>query len=73
MKLKLKSEEKEKQITEQRLRNQERQLQDLKMVQQRSIEVNDKLMRTCHVMTKIWGKTQVLDNEATVRTRWNRY
>ena len=73
MKLKLKSEEKEKQITEQRLRDQERQLQDLKMVQQRSIEVNDKLMRTCHVMTKIWGKIQVLDNEATVRTPWNRY
>ena len=61
----LKSEEKEKQITEQRLRDQERQLQDLKMAQQRSIEVNDKLMKTCHVMTKIWGKSQVLDNEAS--------
>ena len=22
-------------------------------------------MRTCHVMTKIWGKSQVLDNEAS--------
>ena len=59
----LKSEEKEKQITEQRLRDQERQLQDLQMAQQRSIELN-KLMRTCHVMTKIWGKSQELNNEA---------
>ena len=61
----LKSEEKEKQITEQRLRDQERQLQDLKMAQQRSIELSDKLMRTCHVMTNIWGKSQVLNNEAS--------
>ena len=61
----LKSEEKEKQITEQRLRDQERQLQDLQMAQQRSIELSDKLMRTCHVMTKIWGKSQVLNNEAS--------
>ena len=61
----LKSEEKEKQITEQRLRDQERQLQDLKMAQQRSIELSDKLMRTCHEMTKIWGKSQVLNNEAS--------
>ena len=60
----LKSEEKEKQITGQRLRDQERQLQDLQMAQQRSIELNDKLMRTCHVMTKIWGKSQELNNEA---------
>ena len=60
----LKSEEKEKQITEQRLRDQERQLQDLQMAQQRSIELSDKLMRTCHVMTKIWGKSQELNNEA---------
>ena len=60
----LKREEKEKQITEQRLRDQERQLQDLKMAQQRSIKLSDKLMRTCHVMTKIWGKSQVLKNEA---------
>ena len=61
----LKSEEKKKQITEQRLRDQERQLQDLKMAQQRSIELSDKLMRTCHVMTNIWGKSQVLNNEAS--------
>lgn len=61
----LKSEEKEKQITEQRLRDQERQLQDLKMAQQRSIELGDKLMRTCHVMKNIWGKSQVLNNEAS--------
>ena len=61
----LKSEEKEKQITEQRLRDQERQLQDLQMAQQRSIELSDKLMRTCHEMTKIWGKSQVLNNEAS--------
>ena len=61
----LKSEEKEKQITEQRLRDQERQLQDLKMAQQRSIELSDKLMRTCHVMTNIWGKNQVLNNESS--------
>ena len=61
----LKSEEKEKQITEQRLRHQERQLQDLKMAQQRSIELSDKVMRTCHVMTNIWGKSQVLNNEAS--------
>ena len=60
----LKREEKEKQITEQRLRDQERQLQDLQMAQQRSIKLSDKLMRTCHVMTKIWGKSQVLKNEA---------
>ena len=60
----LKSEEKEKQITEQRLRDQESQLQDLQMAQQKSIELSDKLMRTCHVMTKIWGKSQVLNNEA---------
>ena len=60
----LKREEKEKQITEQRLRDQESQLQDLKMAQQRSIKLSDKLMRTCHVMTKIWGKSQVLKNEA---------
>ena len=60
----LKREEKEKQITGQRLRDQERQLQDLKMAQQRSIKLSDKLMRTCHVMTKIWGKSQVLKNEA---------
>ena len=61
----LKREEKEKQITGQRLRDQERQLQDLKMAQQRSIKLSDKLMRTCHVMTKIWGKGQVLNNEAS--------
>ena len=61
----LNSEEKEKQITEQRLRDQERQLQDLKMAQQRSIELSDKLMRTCHVMTNIWGKNQVLNNESS--------
>lgn len=61
----LKSEEKEKQITEQRLRDQERQLQDLKMAQQRSIELSDKLIRTCHVLTNIWGKSQVLNNEAS--------
>lgn len=61
----LKSEEKEKQITEQRLRDQERLLQDLKMAQQRSIELSDKLMRTCHVMTNIWGKSRVLNNEAS--------
>ena len=61
----LESEEKEKQITEQRLRDQERQLQDLQMAQQRSIELSDKLMRTCHVMTKIWGKSKVLNNEAS--------
>ena len=61
----LKSEEKEKQIIEQRLRDQERQLQDLQMAQQRSTELSDKLMRTCHVMTKIWGKSQVLNNEAS--------
>ncbi|XP_015773429.1 PREDICTED: cingulin-like [Acropora digitifera] len=61
----LKSEEKEKQITEQRLRDQERELQDLKMAQQRSIELSDKLMRTCHVLTNIWGKSQVLNNEAS--------
>lgn len=61
----LKSEKKEKQITEQRLQDQERQLQDLKMAQQRSIELSDKLMRTCHVMTNIWGKSQVLNNEAS--------
>ena len=60
----LKREEKEKQITGQRLRDQERQLQDLQMAQQRSIKLSDKLMRTCHVMTKIWGKSQVLKNEA---------
>ena len=61
----LNSEEKEKQITEQRLRDQERQLQDLKIAQQRSIELSDKLMRTCHVMTNIWGKNQVLNNESS--------
>ena len=60
----LKREEKEKQITGKRLRDQERQLQDLQMAQQRSIKLSDKLMRTCHVMTKIWGKSQVLNNEA---------
>ena len=60
----LKREEKEKQITGQRLRDQERQLQDLQIAQQRSIKLSDKLMRTCHVMTKIWGKSQVLKNEA---------
>ena len=60
----LKREEKEKQITGQRLRDQERQLQDLQMAQERSIKLSDKLMRTCHVMTKIWGKSQVLNNEA---------
>ena len=60
----LKREEKEKQITGQLLRDPESQLQDLKMAQQRSIELSDKLMRTCHVMTKIWGKSQVLKNEA---------
>ena len=61
----LKREEKEKQITKQRLREQKSQLQDLKMAQQRSIKLSDKLMRTCHVMTKIWGKSQVLKNEAS--------
>ena len=61
----LKSEEKDKQITEQRLRDQERQLQDLRMAKQRSIEVNDNLMRTGHVMTTILGESQVLDNEAS--------
>ena len=61
----LKSKEKEKQITEQRLRDQERQLQDLRIAQQRSIEVNDNLMRTGHVMTKILGESQVLNNEAS--------
>ena len=60
----LKREKKEKQITKQRLRDQKSQLQDLQMAQQRSIELSDKLMRTCHVMTKIWGKSQVLKNEA---------
>ena len=40
-------------------------MQDLQMAQQRSIELSDKLMRTCHVMTKIWGKSQVLNNEAS--------
>ena len=33
------------------------------MAQQRSIELSDKLMRTCHVMTR--GKNQVLNNEAS--------
>lgn len=61
----LKREKKEKQITKQRLREQKSQLQDLKMAQQRSIKLSDKLMRTCHVMTKIWGKSQVLKNEAS--------
>ena len=61
----LKSEEKEKQITEQRLRDQKSQLQDLQLAQQRSIELSDKLMRTCHVMTNIWGKNQVLNNESS--------
>ena len=60
----LKREKKEKQIAKQRLREQKSQLQDLKMAQQRSIKLSDKLMRTCHVMTKIWGKSQVLKNEA---------
>ena len=60
----LKREEKEKQITKQRLREQKSQLQDLKMAQQRFNKLSDKLMRTCHVMTKIWGKSQVLKNEA---------
>ena len=60
----LKREKKEKKITKQRLRDQKSQLQDLQMAQQRSIELSDKLMRTCHVMTKIWGKSQVLKNEA---------
>ena len=59
------SEKEEKQITEQRLRDQERQLQDLQRAQRRSIELSDKLMRTCHVMTNIWGKSQVLNNEAS--------
>ena len=61
----LKREKKEKQIAKQRLREQKSQLQDLKMAQQRSIKLSDKLMRTCHVMTKIWGKSQVLKNEAS--------
>ena len=65
LRLKLMSEKEEKQITEQRLRDQERQLQDLQRAQRRSIELSDKLMRTCHVMTNIWGKSQVLNNEAS--------
>ena len=64
LRLKLMSETEKKQITKQRLRDQERQLQDLQRAQRRSIELSDKLMRTCHVMTKIWGKSQVLNNEA---------
>ena len=58
------NEEYQKEETEQELMNQEQQLKELQNAQRRSVELCDKLMKTCHVMTNIWGKSQVLNNEA---------
>ena len=60
----LSEEENQKQKTEQELRNLELQLQNLQNAQRRSVKFSDKLMRTCHAMTNIWGKSQVLNNAA---------
>ena len=53
-----------KMITEQRLRDQKSQKQHLEDARRRSVDVSDKLMKTCHVMTNIWGKSHVLNSEA---------
>ena len=46
------------------LTKQEEQLVQLKKSQKQSIELSEKLKRTCHVMTTIWGKSRVLSREA---------
>lgn len=50
------SEESEKQKTEQLKIDLEYLLQDLQMALQRSVNICDKLMKTCHAMRNIWGK-----------------
>ncbi|XP_028391523.1 uncharacterized protein LOC114516291 isoform X1 [Dendronephthya gigantea] len=57
-------EEEQKMIAEEILIIQEQKLQYLKDELRRSVELSDKLMKTCHVMTNIWGKSRVLKNEA---------
>ncbi|XP_028391524.1 tax1-binding protein 1-like isoform X2 [Dendronephthya gigantea] len=55
-------EKEQKEIAEQKLRIQEQQLQYLNDELRSSVELSEKLMKTCHVMTEIWGK-RVLKNE----------
>lgn len=59
----LSQEERERRETEERLRSLEAKVQKLQRQQKSFLEVSVKLKNTCHVMTKIWGKSRVLNSE----------